>query len=203
MRCCTARRLVAGLLGCSRPLLSDEERYKQFSDILSKARTPSPSQGGATPEFFDGRFQPGSGFIDPYSIAQMQNTLKTNLTPEMRDSMASMLQSALQGSDGMPGASLGMMAFGVGENEKGKKVARAAKLSYDLKTGKVNKDFMEEQLEPDDVSLPKETVENYDTEGATEVEFVEDEKHVRGAGVAAEPIPEAEIEVETVETRRS
>lgn len=192
---------AAGIFALSRPLRSDEDRYKQFSDILSKARTPTPAPG-ATPEFFNGRFQPGSGFMDPHGIAQMQNTLRQNLTPEMRDSMASMLQSALQGGDGMPGGSMGMMAFGMGENEKGKKVARAAKLSYDLKTGKVNKDFVEEQLEPDDVSLPKETVENYDTTGATEVEFVEDQKQVKGACAAAEPITEAEIEVETVEAKR-
>ena len=201
MRCSAVRRLAAAPFALSRPLLSDEDRYKQFSDILSKARAPRPAPG-ATPEFFDGRFQAGNGFMDPNSIAQMQNTLRANMTPEMRDSMASMLQSALQGGDGMPDGSVGMMAFGVGENEKGKKVARAAKLSYDLKTGKVNKDFVEEQLEPDDVSLPKETVENYDTEGATEVEFVEDQKQGKGTSSSAEPIAEAEIEVETMETKR-
>ncbi|KPA76845.1 putative mitochondrial hypothetical protein [Leptomonas pyrrhocoris] len=201
MLCWSVRRLAAGPFALSRPLLSDEDRYTQFSDILAKARTSSPPQS-STPEFFNGRFQPGSGFMEPHGIAAMQSTLRANMTPEMRDSMASMLQSALQSGDGMPGGSMGMMAFGVGENEKGKKVARAAKLSYDLKTGKVNKDFMEEQLEPDDVSLPKETVESYDTEGATEVEFVESEKKEESARPAAAPIAEAEIEVEIVDKKR-
>lgn len=179
MRRSLVRCLAAGALATTRPLLGDEDRYRQFSDILSKARAPGPSAGqGGVPEFFSGRFEPGSGFMDAQGIAQMQNTLRANMTPEMRDSMASMLQSALQGGDGMPGGSVGMMAFGMGENEKGKKVARAAKLSYDLKTGKVNKDFVEEQLEPDDVSLPKETVDDYSTDGAVEVEFVEDQKRL-------------------------
>ncbi|KPI86860.1 hypothetical protein ABL78_4050 [Leptomonas seymouri] len=195
-----ARRLATGPFALSRLLLSDEKRYKELSDILNRARTPSPSQG-TTPEFFNGHFQPGSGYMDPHSIAQMQNTLRASMTPELRDSMASMLQSALQSGDGMPGGSMGMMAFGVGENERGKKVARAAKLSYDLKTGKVNKDFMEEQLEPDDVSLPKETVGDYNTDGATEVEFVEDQKQVKSSEPAVESIAEAEIEVETTETK--
>ncbi|AIO01318.1 hypothetical protein LPMP_330250 [Leishmania panamensis] len=130
----------------------------------------------------------------------MQNTLRANLTPEMRDNMASMLQSALQGDGSIPGGSIGMMAFGMGENEKGKKMARAAKLSYDLKTGKVNKDFVEEQLEPDDISLPKETVEDYHTEGALEVEFVEDQKRADACAGKVETISAAEIEVEPKET---
>lgn len=195
MRRCAIR--CVGAVSCSRRLLNDEERYKQFSDILAKARSPTPSQSGAQ-DFFDGHFQPGSGFMEPMNVAQMQNTLRANMTPEMRDSMSSMLKSALQGGDGMPGGTVGMMAFGMGENEKGKKVARAAKLSYDLKTGKVSKDFTEEQLEPDDVSLPKETVGDYSTDGATEVEFVEDQKRVGGSGTIAE----AEIEVETTDAKR-
>ncbi|KAK7197268.1 hypothetical protein NESM_000673300 [Novymonas esmeraldas] len=204
MRCINVRLAAAAPLAHTRRLLGEEDRYKQFSDILAKARPPgsSPGQSGM-PEFFNGRFQPGSGFMDPTSIAHMQNTLRANMTPEMRDSMASMMQSALQGGDGMPGGSVGMMAFGMGENEKGKKVARAAKLSYDLKTGKVNKDFVEEQLEPDDVSLPKDTVGDYNTDGALEVEFVEDQKHVDGGGDRrAETISMADVEVESTNIRR-
>ncbi|XQJ29965.1 hypothetical protein NXY56_006029 [Leishmania guyanensis] len=201
MRRCGMRCVCASPFSLTRRLLSDEDRYKQFSDILCKARASSLSAGqGDAPEFFDGRFQPGSGFLDSHSITQMQNTLRANLTPEMRDNMASMLQSALQGDGGMPGGSIGMMAFGMGENEKGKKVARAAKLSYDLKTGKVNKDFVEEQLEPDDISLPKETVEDYHTEGALEVEFVEDQKRADACAGKVETISAAEIEVEPKET---
>ncbi|KAG5469282.1 hypothetical protein LSCM1_02497 [Leishmania martiniquensis] len=195
MRRFVVPRVGTAPLALARRLMSDEDRYKQFSDILSQARAPrhSPEQGGA-PELFNGRFEPGSGFIDPQSISQMQRTLRANLTPEMRESMASMLQSALQGGDGMPGGSVGMMAFGMGENEKGKKVARAAKLSYDLKTGRVSKDFVEEQLEPDDVSLPKETVEDYSTESALEVEFVEDREKAGGRAGQSATVSEAEAE---------
>ncbi|KAG5468938.1 hypothetical protein LSCM4_02331 [Leishmania orientalis] len=198
------RRFQVGRVGIAaltsaRRLMSDEDRYKQFSDILSQARAPSPSPAhGGVPEFFNGRFQPGSGFIDPQSISQMQSALRANMTPEMRDSMASMLKSALQDANGMPGGSVGMMAFGMGENEKGKKVARAAKLSYDLKTGKVIKDFVEEQLEPDDLSLPRETVEDYSTESALEVEFVED--HEKADASADRAISEAEVELKPKDT---
>lgn len=167
--------------------------YRQFSDILS-----SRSPHGAA-DIFDGKFMGGSGVIDPSAIAQMQRMLQANITPEMRDSMAKMMRSNLQGDGGGGDASMGMMAFGLGENEKGKKVARAAKLSYDLKTGKVSKDFMEQQLDPDDVSLPKDTVGNYDTDGAVEVEFVEATQELHGKSVSrpTESIAEAEVVIET------
>ncbi|GET91761.1 hypothetical protein, conserved [Leishmania tarentolae] len=201
MRCCIMRCVGAAPLASTRRLLDDEDRYKQFSDILSKARAPSLSSGQqGVPEFFNGHFESGSGFIDHRNISQMQNTLRANMTPEMRESMASMLEAALKGGDGIPGCSVGMMAFGMGENEKGKKVARAAKVYCDLKTGKVDKDFVEEQLEPDDISLPKETVEDYSTEGALEVEFVEDQKKVDAGAGKAEAISAAEIEVEPKNT---
>lgn len=201
MRRCMRRCVGAAPFAPTRRLRSDEDRYKQFSDILSKARVPNLSSGqGGVPEFFNGHFEPGSGLMDQHSISQMQNTLRANMTPEMRESMASMLQSALQGGDGMPGGSVGMMAFGMGENEKGKKVARAAKVYYDLKTGKVDKDFVEKELEPDDLSLPKETVEDYSTEGALEVEFVEDQGKVDACAGKAETISAAEIEVEPTNT---
>ncbi|KAG5469637.1 hypothetical protein CUR178_01774 [Leishmania enriettii] len=201
MRRFQVRCVGVAALTWARRFMGDEDRYKQFSDILSQARAPSPSPAhGGVPEFFNGRFQPGSGFIDPQSISQMQSALRANMTPEMRDSMASMLKSALQGGDGMPGGSVGMMAFGMGQNEKGKTVARAAKLSYDLKTGKVSKDFVEEQLEPDDISLPRETVEDYSTESALEVEFVEDHEKADASGVRAETISEAEVELKPKDT---
>lgn len=137
---------------------------------------------------FDGKFSGGPGFLDSSLIANMQKTMQANLTPEMKESMSSLLQQhSLSNGDGVEsllnnlrsgagGMKMGMMAFGMGENEKGKKVARAAKMSVDLQTGKLEKDFMEKQVEPDDVALPKETVESYETEGAIEVEFVSDDK---------------------------
>ncbi|KAG5494984.1 hypothetical protein JKF63_02036 [Porcisia hertigi] len=201
MRISVSRYAPAAPLAITRGLLNDGDHYKQFSDILSKARSPNPSSGeGGVPEFFNGRFPAGSGYIDPKSVLEMQKTLRANMTPEMRDSMASMLQSALQGGDGMPGGSVGMMAFGMGENEKGKKVARAAKLSYDLKTGKINKDFVEEQLEPDDISLPKEPAENYSSDDALEVEFVECQGKSGACTGNVETISSTEVEVETKNT---
>lgn len=137
---------------------------------------------------FDGKFSGGPGFLDASLIANMQRTMQANLTPEMKESMSSLFQQhSLSNGDGVEsllnnlrsgagGMKMGMMAFGMGENEKGKKVARAAKMSVDLQTGKLEKDFVEKQVEPDDVALPKETVESYETDGAIEVEFVSDDK---------------------------
>lgn len=140
-----------------------------FSKILSQARN-APSQN-----LFDGNFTGGDKFINPTALSDMAS-LRAHITPEMETSVQSMMNS-LKSGQGMP-AGFGMMAFGVGENERGKKVARAAKVSFDANTGKVEKDFQETQLDPDDLNLPKETVENYDTEGAMEVTFVEDQRHV-------------------------
>lgn len=133
----------------------------------------------ASSDKFDGNFMGGSGFLDPSMIKEMQEKVRSTLTPEIRQSMEAMLQGMGAGGDLAPKMGemkMGMMAFGMGENEKGKKVARAAKMSMDLRTGKMEKDFVEQQVEPDDLSLPKETVEKYETEGAIEVEFVEDQK---------------------------
>eukprot|EP00796_Vickermania_ingenoplastis_P004159 gene4159-3000_t len=140
-----------------------------FASLLSQQI--KPMQSG---DRFDGNFCGSPGFLDTSLLANMQQTLRANMTPEMKESMEALLQgSDLTNGSGMK---MGVMAFGMGENERGKKVARAAKMSVDLETGKMEKDFVEQQMEPDDVSLPKDTVESYDTEGAMEVEFVEDAK---------------------------
>lgn len=144
-----------------------------FRSLLNQ-KMQSPTVRG-TGDRFDGKFEGGSGFLDPSIINQMQETLNSGLTSEMKESMAALFQNAgtsgLANPDQLGEMKMGMMAFGMGENEKGKKVMRGAKLAVDLRSGKVEKDFVEQQVEEDDVSLPKHTVENYDTEGAIEVEF--------------------------------
>ncbi|CCW63042.1 unnamed protein product [Phytomonas sp. EM1] len=162
-------------------------QFDDFSKILSQAKIAGNSN------MFDGNFKGGDGLIDPSQLAGMHSVLRANMSPEMQDSMKSLMDSISKG-DGMP-QGFGVMAFGLGENEKGKKVARAARMMYDTKNGKLDKDFMEQQLEPDDVSLPKETVEDYNTEGAIDVEFVEDQKRFETKPV--EPISEAEISIES------
>ena len=83
------------------------------------------------------------------------------------------------------GPGFGMMAFGVGENERGKKVARGASLVYNPATGKMETNFAEHQLDPDDPMLPKGAVENYDTKDAIEVEFEEERGKIQAPAEGA------------------
>ncbi|EAN78469.1 uncharacterized protein TEOVI_000322300 [Trypanosoma equiperdum] len=164
-----------------------------LAKILTQAKKGSFNGSSSSPsDFFDGRFVGGSPTMDPAMLQDMHQKLNQSLTPEVRESMKAMMES-IQRGDGMP--QMGMMAFGVGENEKGKKVARGAKLMFDPSTGKLSKDFVEKQLEDDDPVLPKETVGDYNTEGAIEVEFEED---ARKEASVRENIPEAEVIVEEV-----
>ncbi|KEG14723.1 hypothetical protein DQ04_00331160 [Trypanosoma grayi] len=163
---------------------------ENFAKILSQAKNSS-SAGQSSSDFFDGRFVGGNPVMDPSMLQDMHRTLNQSLTPEMRDSMRSMMEGLRRG-DGLP--QMGVMAFGVGENEKGKKVARGAKMAYDPNTGKISKDFVEKQLEDDDPMLPKETVGDYSTEGCVEVEFEEDVKE--HASKSAETISEVEVTIE-------
>eukprot|EP00672_Neobodo_designis_P020929 CAMPEP_0174829096 /NCGR_PEP_ID=MMETSP1114-20130205/1728_1 /TAXON_ID=312471 /ORGANISM="Neobodo designis, Strain CCAP 1951/1" /LENGTH=185 /DNA_ID=CAMNT_0016062839 /DNA_START=41 /DNA_END=594 /DNA_ORIENTATION=- len=133
-------------------------------------------------------------------------------TPEMMQQLQAQMGQMMQGGNmgdlmknmggGSGGPKIGMMAFGQGENERGKRVNRAAKMVFDTETGKMETDFHEEQIDPDDPMLPKETVENYDTEGAIEVDIVEGElpKH-QATEATATPVKEAEI-IEEVEVER-
>jgi hypothetical protein len=107
--------------------------------------------------------QSSSGFSSGLALSSM---ISEGLSKDMQERVRN-----LQSMGG--GQMMGAMAFGVGENEKGKKVARAAKMTFDPATGEMKKDFVEKQLEPDDVQLPKETVENYDTTNCIEVELEE------------------------------
>ncbi|RNF24674.1 uncharacterized protein Tco025E_02433 [Trypanosoma conorhini] len=170
-----------------------------FAKILSQAKANSPGNGSSS-DFFNGRFEGGSATMDPSMLQNMHRTLNQSLTPEMQDSMRAMMEGLKRG-DGIP--QMGVMAFGVGENERGKKVARGAKLTFDPNTGRVSKDFVESQLEEDDPMLPKETVGDYHTEGAIEVEFEEDSR--RRVPTAAKPISEADVVLEgpSASSRRS
>ncbi|RNF04481.1 hypothetical protein TraAM80_05130 [Trypanosoma rangeli] len=161
-----------------------------FAKIFSQAKTNS-SGNGSSSDFLNGRFEGGSATMDPSMLQNMHRTLNQSLTPEVQESMRAMMEGLKRG-DGIP--QMGMMAFGVGENEKGKKVARGAKLTFDPNTGKVSKDFLESQLEEDDPMLPKGTVGDYHTEGAIEVEFEEDSR--RHASTVAETISEADVVLE-------
>jgi hypothetical protein len=161
-----------------------------------------PGQKGK--ERWDGREPPGVGQMDPavstlfhqkmqestqalksgqFSASMIQNLMGQDL-PGGGGQMTEMLMRNMSNLAKVGGGAsgMGMMAFGMGENEKGKKVARAAKMVYDPATGQMKKDFVEQQLEPDDVQLPKETVENYDTSNCIEVELEEaPPKQVSGA----------------------
>lgn len=158
--------LSSGLLGvryASSPL--------DFRSLLAK----QGQQAGAGSQF-DGQFCGGDGMLDGSAIANMQKTLRASMTPEMMESMRNaVMQNGPQGlSDMEGGGMMGMMAFGMGENEKGKRVARAAKMTMNMKTGKMEHDFREEQLDPDDECLPKQEAQVPPVGEVTEVEFVDE-----------------------------
>ncbi|KAG8345678.1 hypothetical protein TRVL_03497 [Trypanosoma vivax] len=166
-----------------------------LSRILAQAK--GTSSGDSSTEFFDGRFVGGSPTMDPNMLRDMHRSLSQSLTPEMRESMRSMMES-MQRGNGMP--QMGMMAFGVGENERGKKVARGAKLTFDPNTGTFSKDFIEKQLEDDDCMLGKGTEDSSPAE-EIEVMFEEDAKQHTEKGT--ETILESEVQVEEVHPGRS
>eukprot|EP00744_Colponema_vietnamica_P023467 GILI01033958.1.p1 GENE.GILI01033958.1~~GILI01033958.1.p1 ORF type:complete len:205 (+),score=74.13 GILI01033958.1:73-687(+) len=158
-----------------------------FHEIFAKAREQQAQQqqsggfpfgGGAVNPFASGgapssSVSPalrGEEFIDMGSLMQMRDKFQQAFTPEMRQQVQSTLQG--MGNGGMPGG-MGMMAFGIGQNENGKRVAKAAKVMVD-NNGNVTKEYKEQQLDPDDM-LPKhdrtDASTNYDD--ATEVQFEE------------------------------
>lgn len=145
---------------------------------------------------------PGGACGANVDMAQMQQQMASMMNNgQLQETIRNAMQNMGQG--GGDGPKMGMMAFGVGENEKGKKVARAAKVVVDPTTGKVEKDFREQQLEDDDPVLPKETVNDYSTDGAIEVELTEGtlprEEARNSATASSAHVPEVEvIEVERV-----
>lgn len=103
------------------------------------------------------------------------------------------IKEQLCNSNPGPGGGFGMMAFGVGQDERGKRVARGATMMRNS-DGTVTRDFMEQQLDPDDPMLPKEAVDRYDTSDAIEVELEEQQP----SSSIAKPLEEFEVEIETV-----
>lgn len=175
-------RTGALLLSCG--LLSSTAACRSTIDDYSGIFSQPPHQlnkAQGSGDYFDGNFLGGDQYINPANLSAMQSTLQRCMTPEIRESVNGLLSEIRMNNPdavrsmfgGDHGAKMGVMAFGVGENEKGKKVARAAKYEYNEKGESISKDFFEQQLEEDDVQLPKETVEDYSTEDAIEVEFVE------------------------------
>lgn len=163
-----------------------------FADLM---KPHAPADDGKR---FDGNFS-ANPFMDPNMLTQMRDTMRRSMTPEMQANVQQMMSDMQHGKSNFP--KMGVMAFGVGENERGKKVARGAKIEFDPATGKMTKDFQEHQLDPDDVQLPKETVENYDTKDCMEVEFEEDRGKISGG--KRETLDPNEIEVETVDVTDS
>lgn len=119
--------------------------------------------------------------------------------------MVEQMQNALKEKMQNGGIEFGMMGTTV--NEKGKRVAVAGKARIDIDpvTGKpridpASMEMHKQQLDPDDPMLPKETVENYDTENCIEVTLEEDaDKLAEGkqkGSAASEDIKGEEIVIE-------
>ena len=96
---------------------------------------------------------PPNGTMTPQDLgkmlSQMGNKNMDGTCPINPAQMQDMLNKAIS-SQSTDGPAMGMMAFGYGVNEKGKKVARAGKVSYNAHTGIAEKDFIEKQIEEDD-----------------------------------------------------
>ena len=139
----------------------------------------------------------GDEFIDMSRLQMMQQQMQQSFTPEMRQAVSDTI-SGLRSGNG-PQGGMGMMAFGVGENENGKRVAKAAKVFVDT-DGNVTKEYKEHQIDPDDM-LPKHDkadANTYNYEDATEVRFEEDggSSSASASGRQAETISEMEVEFE-------
>lgn len=180
LRCTSLLSISSGIFAASHRRLSQTD---DFSKILAQVHEQSAGSRNGNPAFFDGNFEGADRYINNANLSAMQSTLQQNMSPELRASMNGILSQIQDNNFGSlrdmlgndEGPRMGVMAFGMGENEKGKKVARAAKYEYNDKGESISKDFFEQQLEEDDAQLPKETVEDYSTAGAMEVEFVEDQ----------------------------
>ena len=135
-------------------------------------RQQQRDEGGGAAGSTGGGFSPPNRF-NPQAMAQFKDAIAKSMTPDLQAQMQQRMSQMMQGGmgDGAGGGKIGIMMMGVGENERGKKVARAAKMEIDPKTGKISKDFVEKQLDPDDVMLPKSATQNYDSSDATEIEI--------------------------------
>jgi hypothetical protein len=173
----------------------------QFTQMMQQAQM-AQDKGGCGP--CGGDMSPPNGNMMEMLQKQMQNSPMGGgrMPAHLKNAMANM-------SSGAGGGKMGMAMMGDTVDERGKKVRRAVKMEVDMATGKMSVDKAEKQLDPDDVQLPKETVGDYTTEGATEVQFEEDVKFVQGGDAklggssssssssSAPKISEAEIISET------
>jgi hypothetical protein len=71
------------------------------------------------------------------------------MPPELAAQLTSALSQAMSGA----GPGIGMMVMGVGENERGKRVAKAASVEFDADGRVLSRDYHESQLDPDDPML--------------------------------------------------
>lgn len=158
---------------------------------------PHNGSHGMLPNLNVGTALRGDEFIDVNTLSAMRDKMQQTFSPEMLQSVHKTIQQGMQGG-GMPGG-MGMMAFGVGENENGKRVAKAAKVFVD-NNGNVTKEYKEQQIDPDDM-LPKADGAN-SYEDATEVSFEENGANSRSSG-SNETINEMEIEIESEDVTSS
>ncbi|CUI15292.1 Hypothetical protein, putative [Bodo saltans] len=160
----------------------------------------SPQGGSSSNNRFDGNFMGGGNFanLDGSALQAMASQMQRAMTPEVQESMRQMMSGMTQGSQNF--GKMGVMAFGVGENERGKKVARKASLEFDPATGKVKQDFEEHQIDPDDPMIAQSAESKAADEApCMEVQF-EEETATIGAGKkkSSETVLESEVELESV-----
>ena len=184
---------------CAARLQGRPPGFNPGSILQQMGKSPAGSGG------FSGGFPPmmggmpmmmpmgGGGAMPPEMMERLKHaTGGMNL----QDIVAQAQKMAMQDGAGSGGPKMGVYMMGQGVDERGKRVARAAKMVKDLNTGKVEKDFVEKQLDPDDPLLPKETVEEYNTADAIEIDLdapkVEGETGEKPAA-PPEEIAEAEI----------
>lgn len=166
----------------------------------------TPQRGANSNNRFDGNFQGSGPFanLDPSALQSMADQMKRSMTPEVQETMRNMMSGMSHGNQNF--GKMGIMAFGVGENERGKKVARKAKLEFDPATGKIVQDFEEHQIDPDDPMIAQ-SEESKAAEAAPcmEVEFEADTRII-SEGLKkkreAEVVLESEVELEAAPTPR-
>ena len=130
----------------------------------------------------------GGGAMDPEA---MQAAMKAAMAQVEKMTGGKPMPS---GGPGGPEMKMKMMAFGTGVNEKGKRVARAASAEMDPTTGKrLNTEFHEKQLDPDDPQLAKGT--DYDAD-AIEIDIdAEPTKEVERDATAPSESSLGEVEI--------
>jgi hypothetical protein len=160
----------------------------------------APQGGGGGKNRFDGNFAGSGNFanIDASALQSMASQMQRAMTPEVQESMRQMMSGMSQGNQNF--GKMGVMAFGVGENERGKKVARKASIEFDPATGKMKKEFEEHQIDPDDPMISQSAESKAADEApCMEVQFEEDTATIAdNKKGGAETVLESEVEFESV-----